>query len=76
MEAVKPRKIVYDVGKDVHGRTVLLIYEASGGQAVPSPAQWTIHVLAANQRDEDSVIRGLSAECIRAMAEAVNNLKP
>lgn len=73
---MKPRKIVYDVGKDVHGRTVHLIYEASGGQAVCSPAQWTIHVLAANQRDEDSVIRGLSTECIRAMADAVSNLKP
>lgn len=75
-ELLKPRKIVYDVGEDVHGRTVLLIYEAQGNQSVSSPAQWTIHVLAANQRDEDSVIRGLSAECIRAMAEAVNNLKP
>lgn len=61
-----PQKIEYEVGRDVHGRTVRVIYEASGNQ-------WTIHVLAANQRDEDSVICGLTPECIREIAKLVGD---
>lgn len=69
---MKPRKVEYDVGKDVHGRTVLLIYEADHPHR-PSAASWTIHRLAANQRDEDSIILGLTPESILAMADAVKD---
>ena len=64
---MKPRKSEYDVGKDVHGRTVTLIFEDSQY----ARKEWTIHVEAANQRDETQCIRGLTPEVILAMAEAV-----
>lgn len=63
-----PRRIEYEVGTDVHGRDVLLIHEPCSGMTGKS---WTIHVLAANERDEDSRIYGLTREVILAMAEAV-----
>ncbi len=61
---IKPRKIEYEVGTDAHGRTVLLCFDAG----YPG---YTIHVQAANQRDEDQRVSGLTREIILTMAEVV-----
>lgn len=68
---LKPRKVEYELGKDVHGRTVILIFEATG-HGNPS---WTIRSLSANQRDEGWVVMGLTRENLLAMAEAVKDAK-
>ena len=68
---MKPRKVEDDVGQDVHGRTVLLVYEATG-HGNPS---WTIRSLAANQRDEGWVVMGLTRENLLAIGEAVKDAK-
>lgn len=62
------RAVEYEVGKDAHGRTVLLRFDAGypGGKS-----SWTIHRLAANQRDEDQQVTGLTSDVILAMADAV-----
>lgn len=67
---MKPRKIEYEVGKDVHGRTVLLIFEAASGHVGPS---WTIKTVGSSQRDEGWIVMGLTPESILAMADAVKD---
>lgn len=67
---MKPRKVEYEVGKDVHGRTVLLIYEAASGHV---GASWTIRTVGANQRDEGWVVMGLTRENLIAIADAVKD---
>lgn len=67
MSTCKLRRLVYDVGKDIYVRTVTFILEPDSYGRM----SWSIHVEAANQRDESQTIRGLTAETILAMAEAV-----
>lgn len=68
MSKPSPRKIEYEVGKDAYGRTVLLRFEAGYSN---HPGSWTINTLAANQRDEDQHVGGLTADVILAMAEVI-----
>lgn len=62
---MKPISVTWEVGQDIHGRQVRLVYESG------IKPGWTIHVLAASQRDEDARIFGLTGDVILAMAEAV-----
>lgn len=57
-----PRKALYDLGRDQHGRRLDLIVEGE---------TFTLHREAANQRDH-SVWIELTREQIRAMAEVLS----
>ncbi len=62
------KRVEYEVGEDVYGRTVSLIKEPqSNGQM-----SWTIHVEAASQRDENQNVSGLTDDVIREMAKVVS----
>lgn len=63
---MSPDRVEFTVGETVHKQPVKLIREQYMGIQ-----QWTIRQEALNQRDESSTIRGLTAEVIIAMAEAV-----
>lgn len=65
---IKPRKIEYEVGTDVYGRTVLLQFVAGYRGAF---SHWAIRVLAGNGRDSDQYVMGLTPEVILAMAEVL-----
>lgn len=67
-----PRKIEYEVGKDAHGRNVLLRFDAGYPGGVP---RWEIYVEAANQRDQSQGVTHLTPEVILAMAEVVKAVR-
>jgi hypothetical protein len=65
---MKPIRAEWEVGKDTWGRQIKLIYETVSGKP-----GWTIHAVAANQRDEDLRIFGLPEQVILLMADVVRS---
>jgi hypothetical protein len=63
-----PDKMEFKVGETVHGQPLRLVFERELGREV-----WSLHMDAANQRDDPAVIRGLPAEAIHRMALAVGS---
>lgn len=64
-------KIVFDVGRTIHGQQVNLTRETNAtGQAT-----WTLGRCPANQQDNSEQVHNLSEENILRMAAAVDQLK-
>lgn len=70
-----PNTITFDIGETVHKQPLRLVYTR-----IPGSHTWTLHKHAANQRDDECVITGLSTDTLRRMAEcaeaAAKFLKP
>ena len=64
---MKPTRIEYDLGDNVHGQPVRLVCEATTGRGMA----WTICRDQADQRDDSAFVSGLTRDQILNMAEAV-----
>ena len=62
------KRVEYEVGEDVYGRTVTLICEPSSSGSMC----WTVHIEPLNQRDDSQYLRGLTKEVILEMARVVS----
>lgn len=64
---MEPSKVEYEIGDNIHHQPIKLVRcRTTGGQM-----SWEIHRGAANQRDDQIWIGGLTADLIIKMAEAV-----
>lgn len=60
----QPDKAEYRIGADKHQRNVVLIREGD---------TWALHRFAANQRDDDVRLDGLTTEHLRTIAQIVTD---
>ena len=67
---MKPTKIEFQIGKDLHGRQVRLICPNENGRQ-----GWSIRREAGNQLDEPAEVTSLPGEVVVAMAEAVRSVE-
>ncbi len=65
--APKPRAREWEVGQDAYGRAVILRH----GRTYDGKSTWAIETIPSGQRDEGEHIRGLSLECLRAIATVI-----
>ena len=61
------KKVEFDIGQDAYGRSVKAVYH----RTYDGRHTWEIHTDAANQRDDDQKITGLS----KANLEALSRLR-
>lgn len=57
-------RVEYDLGDNIFGQRVTLVRERATGGGFG----WTIHRHEANQRDDSSVVRGLTGQQLHRMA--------
>lgn len=67
---MKPTKIEFQVGKDLHGRLVRLICHNENGRQ-----GWSIRRDAGNQLDQPEEVTSLPGEVVVAMAQAVRSVE-
>jgi hypothetical protein len=67
----KPAMMEWDIGSDVYGRPVKLRATLKSGQR----SEWTIHVAAYDQRDNDQRVEGLTFDNLTAIAEAAKHVR-
>lgn len=67
-----PSRITFDIGSNVYGQPVTLTRSktSAGGY------EWTIHRGAADQRDDESSVSGLTRQQLLDMASAVEKILP
>jgi hypothetical protein len=68
---IKPTMMEWDIGSDAYGRPVKLRATIKSGQ----PSEWTIHIVAQNQRDHDQRVEGLTFDNLTAIAEAAKSVR-
>lgn len=67
--AMTPSIVSYDIGETIYEQKLTLTYSRDTGGSMG----WTIRKDAANQRDDDSVISGITDKTIMAMMEALDD---
>lgn len=65
--SIKPTLVEFDIGRDIYGRKVRLrsCFTSDNKQC------WQIQIDAANQRDDEQRITGLTSENLAVMREAM-----
>jgi hypothetical protein len=64
-----PSIVSYDIGETIYDQKLTLTYSRDTAGAMG----WTIRKGAANQRDDDTVISGITDKTIMAMMEALDD---
>jgi hypothetical protein len=71
--ALEPRRVEYDLGRNLHGAPLTLVRERAAGDTA---AHWSLRRGAADQRDNSAEVVGLSDENLRAIGAALANHRP
>jgi hypothetical protein len=66
---MKPSIVSYDIGETIYQQKLTLTHSRDTGGAMG----WTMRKDAANQRDDVSVISGMTDRTIMAMMDALND---
>jgi hypothetical protein len=66
---MKPSIVSYDIGETIYEQKLTLTYSRDTAGAMG----WTIRKDAANQRDQDDVISGITDDTIMAMMKALDD---
>lgn len=69
---MKPSRVEFILGPTAYGASVLLIGERSRDNG---PLSWTIRKHAANQRDEDVTIAGITLDQLKSLSDLYRSLE-